>query len=66
METHPKQVGGGFGAPGFGGLWRGRPETLDRSVECGACSRREDEVYRNRVTGKGGSERLWKPTCNCG
>lgn len=56
-------AGGGSGAP-----WEG--QALDLRWERGAwtgpsCSRKEDEVYRGRVTGKGGSENLWKLSCNC-
>lgn len=55
--------GGGSGAPSEG-------QALDLRWERGAwagplCSRKEDEVYRGRVTGKGGSENLWKLSCNC-
>ena len=63
VKTCHKQVGGGSGAPM-------EEQALDLRRECGAWigpshSRREDEVYRDRVTGKGGSEKLWKLSCNC-
>lgn len=58
----PEHMGGGSGAPVEG-------QALDLRWERGACtgpscSRRRDELYKDRVTGRGGSEDLGKLSCN--